>query len=74
MATHGGTVVANAGGGPTTSSREATRAAIPASESSRDPVRRPSHPGVTTVAGHVTNPAVAASLGLPFVEPARALL
>ena len=31
-------------------------------------------PGVTTVAGHVTNPAVAASLGLPFVEPARALL
>jgi len=30
-------------------------------------------PGVTTVAGHVTNPAVAASLGLAFVEPALAL-
>ncbi|MEO5679360.1 MAG: alanine dehydrogenase [Acidimicrobiales bacterium] len=30
-------------------------------------------PGVTTVAGHVTNHAVADSLGLPFVEPAQAL-
>jgi len=29
--------------------------------------------GVTTVAGQVTNPAVAASLGLPFAEPALAL-
>ena len=31
-------------------------------------------PGVTTVAGHVTNPAVAASLGLAYVDPARALV
>ena len=30
-------------------------------------------PGVTTVAGHVTNRAVAESLGLPFVDPAQAL-
>jgi len=30
-------------------------------------------PGVTTFGGHVTNHAVAASLGLPFVDPARAL-
>jgi alanine dehydrogenase len=30
-------------------------------------------PGITTVGGHVTNAAVAASLGLPFLAPAAAL-